>query len=83
MPMDRLVQLVERGSDQLRRGASDDRRKAMGQYYTPLGIAEFMASLPDLPVARMSECSIPAPAPASSASARLGRCSSGGRSPST
>ena len=52
MPMDRLVQVVERGSDQLRRGASDDRRKAMGQYYTPLGIAEFMASLPDLPVAR-------------------------------
>ena len=52
MPMDRLVQLVERGSDQLRRGASDDRRKAMGQYYTPLGIAEFMASLSDLPVTR-------------------------------
>ena len=52
MPVDRLVQVVERGSDQLRRGASDDRRKAMGQYYTPLGIAEFMASLSDLPGTR-------------------------------
>ena len=30
MPMDRLIQVVERGSDQLRRGTSDDRRKAMG-----------------------------------------------------
>ncbi len=49
MPIDRLVQLVARGSDQLRRGTSDDRRKAMGQYYTPAAIAEFMASLVDVP----------------------------------
>ena len=49
MPVDRLIQLVERWSDQLRQSASDDRRKAMGQYYTAVRIAEFMASLPDMP----------------------------------
>lgn len=50
MPMDGLVQLVERGSDQLRRSAGDERRKALGQYYTPAPIAEFMASLVELPM---------------------------------
>ena len=49
MPIDRLIQLVEDGSDQLRRSAGDERRKALGQYYTPAPIAEFMASLVDLP----------------------------------
>ena len=48
--MDGLVQLVERGSDQLRRSAGDERRKALGQYYTPAPIAEFMASLVELPM---------------------------------